>query len=164
MGPLIDPLIAKQVQGRIEQVMDDADEFILRGRRLGGEPRLGGFVSPTEVANRDTSSSFLQEEFFSSLVVLEKFETEAEARAKHTEFGLSASVWINYHNKLCAEAETGGYRRSGLGRLHGVDALIDLTEIKHNYQSVGVLEFPVGPTKLPKSLKTDRYKRPTYVP
>jgi acyl-CoA reductase-like NAD-dependent aldehyde dehydrogenase len=77
MGPLIDPLIAKQVQGRIEQVMDDADEFILRGRRLGGEPRLGGFVSPTEVANRDTSSSFLQEEFFSSLVVLEKFETEA---------------------------------------------------------------------------------------
>ena len=66
-------------------------------------------------------------------------EAEAVARANHTEFGLSASVWtrdgaralrvaralrdgtvwINDHNKLFAEAETGGYRKSGLGRLHG---------------------------------------------
>jgi len=48
-------------------------------------------------------------------------------------------VWINDHNKLFAEAETGGYRRSGLGRLHGVDALVDFTEIKHIYQNVGVV-------------------------
>ena len=38
-----------------------------------------------------------------------------------------------------ATAETGGYRRSGLGRLHGVDALVDFTEIKHIYQNVGVV-------------------------
>ncbi|MDO9202071.1 MAG: aldehyde dehydrogenase family protein, partial [Hydrogenophaga sp.] len=151
---------------RIEQAMDDADEVILRGQRLGGNLRLGGFVSPTLVAHRDASASFVQEEIFGPLVVLEKFETETEAvaRANHTEFGLSASVWteqgarawriaralrngtvwINDHNKLCAESETGGYRRSGLGRLHGFDALIDFTEIKHIYQNVGVLESPKG--------------------
>jgi acyl-CoA reductase-like NAD-dependent aldehyde dehydrogenase len=37
-----------------------------------------------------------------------------------------------------AEAETGGYRQSGLGRLHGYDALADFTELKHIYQAPGV--------------------------
>jgi betaine-aldehyde dehydrogenase len=166
MGPLIDPGTAERVQRRIEQAMDDADEVILRGQRLGGPLLQGGFVSPTLVAHRDTSASFVQDEVFGPLVVLEKFETEPEAvaRANHSDFGLSASVWtgrhatalrvarelrrgtvwINDHNKLFAEAETGGYRRSGLGRLHGADALIDFTEIKHIYQSVGVLESLKG--------------------
>jgi len=103
----------------------------------------------------------VQEEIFGPLLVLERFEDEAEAvaRANHSEFGLSASVWtrdgaralrvaralrngtvwINDHNKLFAEAETGGYRRSGLGRLHGYDALIDFQEIKHIYQQVGTV-------------------------
>ncbi|MNJ80496.1 Betaine aldehyde dehydrogenase [compost metagenome] len=48
-------------------------------------------------------------------------------------------MWINDHNKLFAEAETGGYRKSGLGRLHGVDALLDFSELKHIYQNVGTL-------------------------
>jgi acyl-CoA reductase-like NAD-dependent aldehyde dehydrogenase len=43
------------------------------------------------------------------------------------------------HNKLFAEAETGGYRQSGLGRLHGYDALADFTELKHVYQAPGLL-------------------------
>lgn len=162
MGPLIDPPTLSAVQGRIERAMDEADEVVLRGRRLeGGQHGEGRFVSPTLVAHRATSSFFVQEEIFGPFVVIESFESEADAvqRANHTEFGLSASVWthhgarawrmartlrngtvwINDHNRLFAEAETGGYRRSGLGRLHGVDALIDFTEIKHIYQSVGVV-------------------------
>ena len=45
------------------------------------------------------------------------------------------TVWINEHNKLMPEAETGGCRQSGLGRLHGYDALEDFTELKHIYQA-----------------------------
>ncbi|MBO6640546.1 MAG: aldehyde dehydrogenase family protein, partial [Roseitalea sp.] len=51
------------------------------------------------------------------------------------------TVWINDHNKLFAEAETGGYRQSGLGRLHGYDALADFTELKHIYQNVGTIDL-----------------------
>ena len=161
IGPMIDEASAHSVGRRIDEAMDAADEVLLRGGRGTGGLAGGAFLTPTLVAHRDTGAFFVQEEIFGPLLVLERFEDEAEAvaRANHSEFGLSASVWthdgaramrvaralrngtvwINDHNKLFAEAETGGYRRSGLGRLHGYDALIDFQEIKHIYQQVGTV-------------------------
>ncbi|MGH6639790.1 MAG: aldehyde dehydrogenase family protein [Polaromonas sp.] len=161
IGPLIDPASRDRVDAQIERAIAEADEVLLRGGRPGGALASGSFLTPTLVAHRDTNAFFVQEEIFGPLLVLEKFEDEREAvtRANHSEYGLSASVWtqegaralrvaralrngtvwINDHNKLFAEAETGGYRRSGLGRLHGADALIDFVEIKHIYQNVGVI-------------------------
>lgn len=159
IGPMIDRAAAESVGARIHEAMEAADEVLLAGGR--GDARLAGgaFLTPTLVAHSDTKAFFVQEEIFGPLLVLERFEDEAEAirRANHSEFGLAASVWthdgargmrvaralrngtvwINDHNKLFAEAETGGYRRSGLGRLHGYDALMDFQEIKHIYQQVG---------------------------
>jgi len=159
IGPMIDEMATRTVSMRIEEAMADADEVLLRGQRLGGANSC--FLTPTLVAHRDAAASFVQEEIFGPFVVLERFEDESEAvaRANHSEYGLSASVWthdgaramrvaralrngtvwINDHNKLFAEAETGGYRKSGLGRLHGYDALLDFQEIKHIYQHVGVV-------------------------
>ncbi|MDB5961771.1 MAG: aldehyde dehydrogenase family protein, partial [Massilia sp.] len=37
-----------------------------------------------------------------------------------------------------AEAETGGYRRSGIGRLHGYEGLEDFLETKHNNRNAGL--------------------------
>lgn len=161
MGPLIDAPALDTVMRKVSDAMNAADEVVLRGGRLDGALANGFFLSPTIVAHRDTSASFVQEEIFGPFIVLEKFEDEREAvvRTNHTEYGLAASVWtndgaramrvaralrngtvwINDHNKLFAEAEAGGYRRSGLGRLHGFDALIDFTEIKHVYQSCGTV-------------------------
>ena len=161
VGPLIDAPALDRVGTRIEEALAAADEVILPGGRGTGALARGHFLRPSLVAHRDTHAFFVQEEIFGPFVVIESFEDEAEAvqRANHTEYGLSASVWtadgarqmrvaralrngtvwINDHNKLFAEAETGGYRRSGLGRLHGYDALIDFTEIKHIYQSAGVV-------------------------
>ncbi|MBO4223837.1 aldehyde dehydrogenase family protein [Bradyrhizobium neotropicale] len=161
MGPLIDAASLAAVSHRIDDAMAAADEVVLRGGRPNGDLAKGFFLTPTLVAHRDTSGFFVQEEIFGPFVVLERFEDEQEAvvRANHSEYGLSASVWthdgaramrvaralrngtvwINDHNRLFAEAETGGYRRSGLGRLHGYDALIDFLEIKHIYQNCGTV-------------------------
>jgi betaine-aldehyde dehydrogenase len=46
----------------------------------------------------------------------------------------SGTVWINAHNKLFAEAETGGHHDSGYGRLHGAQGLDDFLATKHVYQ------------------------------
>lgn len=161
MGPLIDRGSRDAVAQRIAEALDSCDEVLLAGEVPGGPLHAGAFLSPSLIAHRDSDAFFCQEEIFGPLLVLEPFEDEAEAirRAHHTEFGLSASVWthdgaralrvaralrngtvwINDHNKLFAEAETGGYRKSGLGRLHGYDALLDFTELKHVYQNVGTV-------------------------
>lgn len=160
MGPLIDAAALASVGGAVDRALDLCDEVVLRGRRLGGEFAAGNFVTPTLVAHNDTNAFFSQEEIFGPFVVLEKFEDEKEAvaRANNTVFGLSASVWtadgdrgmrvaralrngtvwINDHNRLFAEAETGGYRRSGIGRLHGYEGLADFLETKHIFRNAGL--------------------------
>ncbi|MGQ9367069.1 aldehyde dehydrogenase family protein [Azospirillum sp. ST 5-10] len=161
MGPLIDTASRDRVQDTVERAFDACDEVVLRGGKPGGDLAAGAFLTCSLVAHGDPAAFFCQEEIFGPFVVLERFEDEAEAVAKanHTVFGLSASVWtrdgaralrmaralrngtvwINDHNRLFAEAETGGYRQSGLGRLHGYDAFADFTELKHICQSVGTV-------------------------
>lgn len=161
MGPLIDQRARAGVKAEIESAFDLCDEVLLRGGIPEGAPEGSAFLTPSLVAQRDENASFCQDEVFGPLLVLEPFadETEAVKKANNTTFGLSASVWtndgpasmrlaralrngtvwINDHNKLFAEAETGGYRRSGLGRLHGFDALHDFSELKHIYQNVGTI-------------------------
>ena len=160
MGPLIDAAARNRVETSMRATLDTCDEVLLPPARPEGHLAAGAFITPALVAHSDANAFFCQEEIFGPLVVIETFETEVEAIAKanNTTFGLAASVWtregaralrvaralrngtvwINDHNRLFAEAEMGGYRRSGLGRLHGPDALLDFTEQKHVYQNVGV--------------------------
>ena len=66
--------------------------------------------------------------------------TDDQARARRVARALkSGTVWINCHNRLFAEAETGGYRDSGLGRLHGLEGLAPFMETKHVYAEYGRL-------------------------
>lgn len=115
----------------------------------------GYFVTPTLFAIQDASHDLIQKEHFGPIVSIETFSDEADAiaRANATRFGLASSVfstdlnramrmarkirfgnvWLNCHNRLFPEAETGGYRESGIGRMHGVEALNDFLETKHIY-------------------------------
>ncbi len=157
MGPLIDAQNQKRVLGIIDRAADEAD-LILRGHAPGGDLSAGAFVTPSIFRIDDAAHPLVQEELFGPIISIETFEDEAEAIAKSnaTRYGLASSVytrdlyramrlgrklkfgtvWLNSHNRLLAEAETGGYRQSGIGRLHGVEALNDFLETKHVYMEV----------------------------
>jgi betaine-aldehyde dehydrogenase len=156
MGSLIDRANLKRVEGLIEQAGDEG-ELLLRGRALN----QGAFVTPSLFRIDNLQSPLVQEELFGPIVSIETFEDEAEAvhKANATVYGLAASVfstdarramrlsrairsgtvWINSHLRLLAEAETGGYGQSGLGRLHGPEGLNDFLETKHIYMEQGLV-------------------------
>ncbi len=154
MGPVID----KTNQSRLLDLVKVAKketELLLEGSVPDHLPKEGSYISPTLFISDKPEHRLVQEELFGPMASLEVFHTEEEAlvKANATNFGLAASVytrdlnramrlgrklqfgtvWLNCHNRLFAEAETGGYKQSGIGRLHGVEALSDFMETKHIY-------------------------------
>ena len=131
--------------------------IVVRGGARG-DMSEGCFVTPTMFEIDDVTHPLVQDELFGPIVSLERFSDEADALAKAnaTRFGLAASVytrdlgvsmrmgrklkfgtvWLNSHNRLLAEVETGGYGESGIGRLHGIEAMNDFLETKHIYYEV----------------------------
>jgi betaine-aldehyde dehydrogenase len=160
MGALIDVQNRDRILGLIESIAD-SHKVVVKGAAVAGLDKNGAFVSPTVVSVDDPSDPIVQNEHFGPIMTLEVFDSDSDAvrLANATRFGLGASVWssdlaraqriakkiragtvwINAHNKLFAEAETGGYRQSGFGRLHGVEGLNDFLETKHVYQDIGTL-------------------------
>lgn len=159
-GVAVGPVIDLHNRDRIlDLVASHADGAALVGVVPDDLPTGGTFVRPSLLAVTDMASAAIQEEFFGPVMNIEPFSTEAEAveRANGTRYGLSASVWtkdldragrvaralragtvwLNDHNKLFPEAETGGFRDSGYGRLHGIDGLAEFLSTKHVFHRHG---------------------------
>ncbi len=154
LGPLVDAPNQARVLGIIDQAASEAN-LILRGDAGGEQLEHGCFVTPSVFEIDDIAHPLVQKELFGPIVSLESFSDEADALAKAnaTRYGLASSiytndlnlsmrisrrlkfgtVWLNCHNRLLAEVETGGYRESGIGRLHGIEAMNDFLETKHIY-------------------------------
>jgi acyl-CoA reductase-like NAD-dependent aldehyde dehydrogenase len=152
MGPMIDFVARDRILGLLNAVQEP-DEILVRGAALGGAHADGAFVTPSLVHVRNPQSPLITEEIFGPILTLQSFSTDDEAleRANASRFGLAASVWsadlaraqrlarrieagtvwINMHGALHPEVETGGYKESGVGRLHGVDAMNEFLESKH---------------------------------
>jgi betaine-aldehyde dehydrogenase len=157
MGCLID----RQNRDRIAALVDTAqrdEHLLLRGAIPSGPLARGAFIHPSLVAVDNLQSQFVQQELFGPLLVIERFKDEEDAiwRAHATRYSLASSVWTrdgtkarrvasrlnfgtvwsNAHNRLFAEAETGGYRDSGYGKLHGLEGMNDFMQTKHFYFEV----------------------------
>ncbi len=112
----------------------------------------GAFYRPTLLEIGDRSMPIAQDEVLGPVLVMQAFDTEAEAvaLANNSEYGLAASVWstnvdrplriarqidagtvwINNWAIIYDETEEGGYKQSGLGRLNGVSAIDDFVEYR----------------------------------
>ena len=153
MGPLVS-------RGQVEKVLDYVElargegSILYGGKALEvpGCPR-GYFVMPTIVEDLPESSRVTREEIFGPVLAVQRFrgEEEAVALANATEFGLAAglwtrdleralrmvrrlragTIWVNTYHHFYAEAEDGGFKRSGVGRQQGIDGLYAYTETKH---------------------------------
>jgi acyl-CoA reductase-like NAD-dependent aldehyde dehydrogenase len=144
LGPLIDAPSRDRIRNLVASSAA-ADDVIVEGEAPGGELGAGSFITASLVRVRRPDSPLLTQEVFGPVLSLQTFasEEEAVAKANASRFGLAASVWtrdlqrgqraaaalrsgsvwINAHLRFAPEAETGGYRESGLGRLHGVEGL-----------------------------------------
>ena len=157
LGPIIDKPNQERLLGIIARAGDEG-RMVVRGTAGGNDLSKGYFITPTMFEIDDVTHDLVQDELFGPIVSLERFGSEDEAIAKSnaTRYGLAASVytneldvamrmsrklkfgtvWLNCHNRLLAEVETGGYRESGIGRLHGTEAMNDFLETKHVYYEV----------------------------
>ena len=157
LGPIVDRPNQERLVAIIRRASEEAT-MVVHGAAGDGDLADGCFITPSMFEIDDVNHDLVQDELFGPIVSLERFSDEADALAKAnaTRFGLAASVytrdldismrmarklkfgtvWLNSHNRLLAEVETGGYGESGIGRLHGIEAMNDFLETKHIYYEV----------------------------
>jgi aldehyde dehydrogenase (NAD+) len=125
---------------------------------MGGGPFTGPhtrgdlFVAPTIFTGVSNAMRIAQEEVFGPVLAVIPFDTEEEAWviANDTAYGLGAgvwtsdvgrmlraserlqagTVWVNTYRALSYTSPFGGYKRSGLGREGGMDAMKEYLQVK----------------------------------
>jgi betaine-aldehyde dehydrogenase len=153
MGPMINLANVQRVDRLVDAAIAAGAKVIVRGGQVKDGPLAkGAFYRPTLLEIHDHSLPVAQNEVFGPVLVMQAFDTEAEAimLANNSEYGLAASiwstdvdrplriarqiqagtVWINNWAVVYDETEEGGYKQSGLGRLNGVSALDDFVEYR----------------------------------
>jgi acyl-CoA reductase-like NAD-dependent aldehyde dehydrogenase len=152
MGPLIS---AEQRSSVAAFVPDDAP-VAFRGSSPDG---AGYWFPPTVLAPVSPESPAVREEIFGPVVVVLRFEDEADAVriANDTPYGLSGSIWsrdigrafrvaravetgtisVNSNSSVRYWTPFGGFKRSGIGRELGPDALEAFTELKNVFVATG---------------------------
>lgn len=144
------PLISAGQRDRVASYVDDSVTVLFRGTAPDGP---GYWFPPTVVAARSPDDRVWCEEVFGPVVAVLPFgdEAEAVALANQTDYGLSGSIWtrdvgralrvargvetgnlsVNSHSSVRYSTPFGGFKRSGLGRELGPDALDAFTDVKN---------------------------------
>jgi succinate-semialdehyde dehydrogenase/glutarate-semialdehyde dehydrogenase len=146
LGPLHTPGQRAEVEAQVQDAVERGATVLIGGRRPEGEQYdKGNFYLPTVLADVESGSRVLTEEVFGPAipVVRVKDLDEAIARANDSIFGLGSSIWtrdldratyaaerleagytwINSVTKIYDELPFGGFKQSGVGQEHGIEAI-----------------------------------------
>jgi aldehyde dehydrogenase len=155
MGPVNNESQYKMVKQLISDAQENGAKVTTVGEFVEGvNPADGYFILPTIITNVAQDDPIVQSEQFGPVIPILPFDTEEEAiaMANDTEFGLGNSVWtkdvekgfklarrlqsgsvfVNVHRVGASAVNMpfGGFKQSGIGRGHGIEALYEQMELQ----------------------------------
>ena len=157
MGPLVSASHRSRIQEYIQLGIQDGAVLALDPATVT-TPSDGFYLAPAVFINTPKQARIVQEEIFGPVTTVQTFTNEDEAvfMANNTDYGLSGSVFsrdvgqalrvarrvrsgvmsVNSIKSVHLEAPFGGFKKSGLGRELGTEALELYTEIKNVFVSL----------------------------
>ena len=153
VGPIATKAQFQKILQYIEIAKAEGATCVLGGHALTGAGYgQGQFVAPTIFTGVHNDMRIAQEEVFGPVLAVMPFEDEADALriANDSLFGLAAgvwtqnlhraffmadrlkagTVWVNNYRATSFTTPFGGYKRSGIGREGGVDAIKEYLQTK----------------------------------
>lgn len=153
VGPVTTEPQFRKVLDYIEIAKQEGATCVLGGGPYTGEGARGSqFVEPTIFTNVRNDMRIAQEEVFGPVLSVIPFDDEAEALsiANDVRFGLAAgvwtkdmgrairmserlragTVWVNTYRAVSYTSPFGGYKRSGIGRESGLEAIKQYLQVK----------------------------------
>ena len=153
VGPITTPPQYQKVLQYLEVARADGARCILGGKAATGPGLIGGqFVQPTIFTDVSNNMRIAQEEVFGPILSIIDFEDEEEAIriGNDVAYGLVAgvwtksigrairmskalhvgTVWVNTYRTYSYMVPFGGFKRSGIGRENGIEAVDEFLETK----------------------------------
>ncbi|WP_093715065.1 aldehyde dehydrogenase family protein [Actinacidiphila alni] len=151
LGPVVNAKQRERVRGYIRRGVAEGGRIVAGGPEAPDGMDTGYFVRPTVFADVTPGTTIAQEEIFGPVVVLMKYEDEADALriANGTVYGLAGAVWgadeaaaVAFARRMDTGqvdinggrfnplAPFGGYKQSGVGRELGVHGLAEYLQTK----------------------------------
>ncbi len=153
LGPIITPAQFQRVQSYFKVAEEDGARVLSGGKVAKVKGQEDGFyVEPTVYADVDNAMRIAQEEVFGPVLSVIPFRDDDEAISIGNDvvFGLAAgvwtqnirrallmserlqagTVWVNTYRAVSYMSPFGGYKRSGLGRENGQDAIREYMQTK----------------------------------